>query len=231
MSKPESGGVREVGAEPASTPASVLIVDDHPLVREGLRARIGSQPDMFVCGEASNVDEAMALVDARSPDIVIVDLALDNSNGLDLIKKVARRNSATKMLVLSAREESVFAERALAAGALGYVSKQEAQNKIIDCIRTVLRGEHCLSSAMTQKLLQRATGEGQTARGVESLSNRELEVFQLIGQGNNTRGIAEQLHLSIHTIETHRENIRAKLSLSNGAELVQRAVQWMLESR
>ncbi len=211
--------------------ARVFIVDDHPLVREGLGARIAAQRDMEVCGEAVEAEAALAQVDAAKPDLVIVDLSLRESNGLSLIKKLMQRDAHPKILVLSAHDESVFAERALRARAQGYVNKQEAQGKVLDAIRAVLRGELYVSSDVAQRLLGRAVGDRRTGGGVESLSNRELEIFELIGRGNGTRAIAEQLHLSVHTIETHRENIRVKLGLRNGTELLRHAVQWVLEGR
>jgi DNA-binding NarL/FixJ family response regulator len=209
----------------------VLIVDDHPLVRAGLAARISSQADMEVCGEASDVDEALALLDATEPALVIVDLTLKAGHGLTLIKKVSQRAPRTKILVVSAHEESLFAERAMRAGAHGYVNKQEAQERVIAAMRTVLQGERYLSAESIERLVGRAVGARSKPGGIESLSDRELEIFELIGRGKSTRSIAQQLHLSVHTIETHRENIRAKLNLNNGSELVQRAVQWVLEPR
>ena len=222
---PQESGAQSSGA------ATILIVDDHPLVREGLSARICAQPDMTVCGEASGIDEALVQVDRTRPALMIVDLALQDGHGLDLIKKVRQHGNETKILVLSAHEGSVYAERALRAGAQGYIDKQQAQSSIIEAIRTVLRGNRYLTPALMERLVDNALSEKSKPHGVESLSDRELEVFRLIGLGRNTRGIAAQLHLSIHTIETHRENIRAKLNLRNGSELVQRAVQWVLESR
>jgi DNA-binding NarL/FixJ family response regulator len=212
-------------------PARVLIVDDHPLVREGLSARIAAQSDMQVCGEASDVDEALTLLRTAYPVLMIIDLALKSGLGLDLIKRVKKDAAQTKMLVVSAYEEALFAERALRAGAHGYINKQEAQEKVIDAIRAVLRGECYLSVAMTQRLVGQAIGRISEPYGIASLSDRELEIFRLIGLGKTTRSIAQQLHLSIHTIETHREKIRVKLNLRNGAELMQRAVQWVLETR
>jgi DNA-binding NarL/FixJ family response regulator len=209
--------------------AKILIVDDHPLVREGLAARISAQIDLEVCGEACDVDDALALLESTQPELMIVDLTLQHSSGLALIKKVHQVDPRTRMLVVSAHDESLLAERALRAGAHGYVNKQEAQGKVLDAIRTVLRGERYVSSIVTQRLLGHAVGGKRVAGGVESLSNRELEIFELIGSGKSTRSIAEQLHLSVHTIETHRENIRIKLGVHNGIELVRHAVQWVLE--
>lgn len=210
-------------------PVRVLIVDDHPLVLEGLIARISAQPDLEVCGEASDVDQALSLASITRPALMIVDLALKGGNGLDLIKKVKAGDVSPKILVVSAYEEVFFAERALRAGAQGYINKQELPGSIIDAIRKVLRGELYLSANMTQRLAGQALSGSAAPRGVEGLSDRELQIFQLIGQGNSTRLIAEQLHLSIHTIESHREKIRIKLGLRNGTELLQSAVQWVLE--
>jgi DNA-binding NarL/FixJ family response regulator len=205
-----------------SEPTRVLIVDDHPLVREGLAARIGSQPHLEVCGEAADVDEALELLGKTRPGLMIVDLALRTGHGLDLIRKTAALHPNTKMLVISAHDEALFAERALSAGAAGYINKQEAQHSVIDGISAVLRGERFVGGAALK-------GESAPS-SVGNLSDRELQIFELIGRGNSTRTIAEQLHLSVHTVETHRENIRAKLHLRKGSDLVRYAVQWVLES-
>jgi DNA-binding NarL/FixJ family response regulator len=210
--------------------AKVLIVDDHPLVREGLAARISRQKDMQVCGEAADVEEALALVEATEPSLIIVDLALRSGHGLNLIKAVGRMKREVKMLVVSAYDESLYAERVLRTGAHGYINKQEVQEKIIDALRAVLRGEVYLSTRMTQRVVTQVVGATASAQGLARLSDREVEVFELIGRGRSTRAIGEQLHLSIHTIETYREHIRDKLGLRDGTELVQRAVQWVLES-
>jgi DNA-binding NarL/FixJ family response regulator len=210
---------------------TVLIVDDHPLVREGLAARISAQHDMAVCGEAADVEEALELLHKTNPTLMIVDLALKNGHGLDLIARVKKRGDGTLMLVVSAYEDSLFAERALRAGAHGYINKQEAQENILLAIRTVLRGTRYLSPEMTAWLVDRAIDGTDTRRGIVSLSNRELEVFELIGQGKSTRAIAGQLGLSVHTIETHREKIRAKLGLVDGAALARRAAEWVLAPR
>jgi len=210
----------------------ILIVDDHPLMREGLAARIGPQSDMTVCGEAASVDEAFAQVKATSPDLVIVDIALADSHGIDLIKDVKARFPSIKMLVISAYDESLYAERALRAGAHGYINKREVQEKVLDALRCVLDGQRYLSPRMTQKLVGQAiVGRDSThSDPVQRLSDRELEVFELIGQGKTTGAIAQQLLLSVHTIDTHREKLRHKLGVKNSAELMQRAVQWILEN-
>jgi DNA-binding NarL/FixJ family response regulator len=212
-----------------SDPVRVLIVDDHPLVREGLAARISMQPDLQICGEASDADQALSLVESTRPAIMIVDLALKRGSGLNLIKTVKAGGAGPRILVVSAYDESLFAERALRAGARGYINKQELQGSIIAAIRALLRGELYLSPNMTERLAHQAVSGNVASRGVEGLSDRELQIFQLIGRGDSTRSIAEQLHLSIHTIESHREKIRIKLNLRSGSELLQRAVQWLLE--
>jgi DNA-binding NarL/FixJ family response regulator len=212
--------------------AQILIVDDHPLIREGLATRIAFQPDMQVCGEATCVADALLKVKEINPDLVVVDIQLTESHGIDLIKEIKSRFPAVKMLVVSAFDESLYAEIALRAGAQGYINKRELQDNIIDALRAVLEGRRYVSPKMTQRLL------GQAIDGVDAaatdpiarLSDRELEVFQLIGQGKTTSAIARQLHLSVHTIDTHREKIRHKLGVSNGTELMQRAVQWVLEN-
>jgi len=208
----------------------ILIVDDHPLVREGLAARISAQPDLQVCGEASTIEEALALIRTTSPEVLIVDLALKQGSGLDLIKQVSADKPSPKILVVSAYQESLFAERALRAGAQGYMNKQELQGSVIDAIRTVLRDELYLSAEMVRRLASHARGSQPAPLGVGVLSDRELQVFELIGRGHSTREIAQQLKRSVHTIETHREKIRGKLNLRSGSELVQQAVRWVLEA-
>jgi DNA-binding NarL/FixJ family response regulator len=209
---------------------SIAIVDDHPLVREGLAARIAAQPDMEVCGEADGIESALELILARRPALVIVDIALRDGHGIDLIKRIVAAGVNTRMLVVSAYDESLFAERALRAGALGYINKQELQGKVVEALRTVLRGERYLSSAMAQRLIAQAIGSRAAQGGTEALTDRELQIFQLVGRGKSTREIAQELNVSVHTIDSHREHIRAKLDLRNGTELIQRAVQWHIEN-
>jgi DNA-binding NarL/FixJ family response regulator len=201
-------------------------------MREGLTARIACQSDMEVCGEAASVNEALAQVKATSPDLVIVDIQLAESHGLDLIKEIHSRSPSIKMLVVSAFDESLYAERALRAGAHGYVNKNEVQEEIVVALRTVIEGQRYLSPKMTQQLLGQAVGQRDPVESdpIERLTDRELEVFQLIGQGKTTRAIAQQLFLSVHTIDTHREKLRHKLGVKNSVELMRRAVQWVLES-
>jgi DNA-binding NarL/FixJ family response regulator len=216
-----------------SRASKILVVDDHPLVREGFASRISAQPDMQICGEAADVEEGLAAFNATMPDLTIVDLSLKAGHGLDLIKEIAARAPKAKMLVVSAFDESLYAERALRAGAMGYLGKQECRENVIDAIRTVLSGRRYLSPQMTERLLGHAIGgrDSEQTDVSEKLSDRELQVFQLIGQGLSTGAIAKQLRRSPHTIDTHREKIKTKLNLKTGAELTQRAVQWSLENR
>ena len=213
--------------------AKILIVDDHPLVREGLAARISAQMDLEICGEAEEVEEALAQFKATNPDLVLVDISLKKGHGLELIKQIKSQSPDTKMLVISAYEESFYAERSLRAGALGYISKDECRENVVKAIRTVLDGRRYLSPKMTDQLLGMAVNgrEPAPASPVEKLTDRELEVYQLIGQAHTTSSIARQLHLSPHTIDSHREKIKAKLGLKNGAELTRHALQWVLENR
>lgn len=207
----------------------IPIVDDHPLVREGLAARISAQPDLAVCGVAASTDEALSLIRSARPALALIDLALAHSSGLDLIKEIRAHGRDPRILVVSAYDEALFAERALRAGAEGYINKQELQASVIEAIRTVLRGEIFMSEAVTQRLADRALSR-DVAPGPSALTDRELQVFERIGRGRTTREIAAELHLSVHTIESHREKIRLKLNLRNGAELQQRAVLWALEN-
>jgi DNA-binding NarL/FixJ family response regulator len=213
-----------------SSRLTIAIVDDHPLVREGLAARISAQADMEVCGEADDIESAMEMIVATRPALVIVDIALRDGHGIDLIKRIVAAGINTRMLVVSAYDESLFAERALRAGALGYINKQELQGKVVEALRTVLRGERYLSTAMAQRLIAQAIGSKAAAGGMEALTDRELQIFQLVGRGKSTREIANELNVSVHTIDSHREHIRAKLDLRSGTELIQRAVQWHIEN-
>jgi DNA-binding NarL/FixJ family response regulator len=218
----------------ASKPAArVLIVDDHPAVREALSIRIAAQPDLEVCGEAADANEALRLAAATDPDVAIIDIALKTGNGIDLIKRLKARNDKFRAIVWSMYSENLYAERALRAGALGYITKEQATGKIIEAIRQVLEGKMYLSAAMTEKLLRQAVSPASQESGrssIDTLSDRELDVFRLIGQGRKTQEIADQLHLSVKTVETYRDRIREKLNLSNGAELSRCAVQWVLEN-
>lgn len=214
------------------TCVKILIVDDHPMMRDGLAAQISNEADLSVCGEADDVHEALQKVGDLNPDLVIIDISLKTGHGIDLIKRIRERHPKMKMLVNSMYEETVYADRALQAGALGYLSKQTAREKLITAIRTVLQGRTYLSPEMTDHILKtRVGGIVQPGKSpIESLSNRELEVLTHIGQGTTTGEIAKQLHLSVHTIDTYREKLKIKLNLQNGAELNRYAVQWVLEN-
>ncbi len=214
--------------------ARILIVDDCPLIREGLSAHISSQSDLMVCGEASGAREALACLRTTTPDLVVIDFKLKNGHGLELIKEIRMHDERIKVLVLTSYDESLYAERALRAGALGYLNKIEPPIRFLEAIRTVLAGRRCLSEEMTRRLVEQAVaGRDKDAATdpVQRLSNRELEVFELIGQGLATSAIAKRLHLSVHTIESHREKIRHKLRLRDGSDLVRHAVQWVLENQ
>jgi DNA-binding NarL/FixJ family response regulator len=213
--------------------AKVLIVDDHPAVREALTVRIGRQPDIEVCGEAADINDALRLVAEKQPDVAVVDISLRSGDGIDLIKRIKDRHDGVRMLVWSMHSESHYAERALRAGALGYINQEQATEKIIDAIRCVLEGKVYLSDAMAEKMLRRAVGgnkEQITRPALESLADRELEVFRLIGQGLSTSEIASRLHLSPKTIETYRDRIRHKLALKDGRALIHYATQWVLQN-
>ena len=211
----------------------VLIVEDHPMMRVGLATQISDTPDLEVCGEAEGVCDALAAIKETCPDLAIIDISLKDSHGLDLIKQVSSRFPKVKMLVLSAFEESLFAERALRAGAMGYVNKQQASESILDAIRAVLSGKYFLSAEMTERVVCQTVGHAKSGdrSPVETLSNRELEVFELIGKGHTTSVIARMLHISPHTIDSHRERIKQKLKLTNANELQREATQWVLENR
>jgi DNA-binding NarL/FixJ family response regulator len=195
-----------------------------------LKELLAQEPDLEVCGEAESADEALRLTTRLSPDLVIVDIVLKETNGIDLVKRMRALHSDCKILVASMHDESFLAERALRAGAMGYVCKQEPVEKMLDAIRIVLRGGVYLSPDMTARVVQGTSPRGprDPASAVARLSDRELEVFEAIGHGRSSRVIAESLHLSVKTVETHRENIKRKLSLRNSTELVQRAWQWVL---
>ena len=207
----------------------ILIVDDHPLVRTGFAQLIGDCPDLEVCCEAADMAEALRLIDSNPPDLAIIDLSLAGGSGLDLIERVKSRNPDILMLVASMHDEALYAERVLAAGARGYINKQEAQESIIRAIRQVLAGKVYLSEAMTDRLLSGLVDVRDEKRDIERLSNRELQVFELIGQGVPVSQIATQLNLSIKTIETHQAHIKKKLGLGSAHELTQRAIRWVMD--
>ncbi|MCY3012642.1 MAG: response regulator transcription factor [Planctomycetota bacterium] len=213
------------------SPARILIVDDHSMVREGLRLRISAFADLEVCGEATTEEEAMVLIEQSNPQLIIVDISLKSGHGLELMKRVKASYPNIKMLVSSGFQESLYAERSLRAGALGYLNKQDSGEKVIDAIRTVLRGERYVSPEITQRLVSQALGNKNESKDpIDLLTDRELEILRMIGKGQTSGAIANDLFLSSHTIDTHRENIKRKLGLKNAAELSRRAVQFVLEN-
>jgi DNA-binding NarL/FixJ family response regulator len=211
----------------------VLIVDDHPAVREALTIRIGAEPDLEVCGEAADLDEALQVAAVAKPDLAVIDIALKTSSGIDLIKRLKARNEAIQIIVWSMYGEELYADRALRAGAVGYLTKEKGTFQIVDAIREVSAGNMYLSASLTKKLLKRTVGRTDDHSGrpiLDALSDREIQVFRLIGQGRKTQEIAEQLHLSVNTVETYRDRIRAKLDLGDGLELSRCAWQWFLDN-
>ena len=208
----------------------VLIVDDQPIVRQGLARLMACESDMEVCGGAEDGSEALDTISSLRPHLVVVDLSLKNSHGLELIRQIKMFDKSIKILVWSMFDELLFAERSLQAGAVGYIDKQEPVEKVIDAIRRVLKGEVCFSPRVASRLIHRkADGDISEQDPIKSLSDRELEVFALIGRGISIQRIASQIQLSVKTVEGYRENIKRKLALKNSAELVRRAVQWVLE--
>lgn len=207
----------------------VLIVDDHPMMRDGLAALVTAQPDLVVCGQAADAREAMRIIESLRPDLVLMDISLPGKSGLEAIKDIQAVAPGLAVLVLSMHDESLYAERVLRAGARGYVMKQEGGKRIMDGIRAVLAGKVFVSEKMSARIMDAFTGRraGDTGGSVESLSDREFEVFQLIGRGRSTKEIAAQLHLSVKTVEVHRVNIKAKLKLATSPELVHYAVRWV----
>lgn len=201
------------------------------MFRERMAHLINKDLGMTVCGETDNIARAVDIIRTERPDIAIVDISLRGSSGLELLKDIRAQGLEVAVLVLSMHAEELYAERALRAGAKGYIMKSEASSEVIEAIRTVQRGEVYVSRPMVGKILQRMSSSAHKAEstGVETLADRELEVFQLIGQGRNTREIAKTLNLGESTVETYRARIREKLSLRNAAELAQRAAQWVTE--
>jgi DNA-binding NarL/FixJ family response regulator len=207
----------------------VFIVDDHPMMREGLAQMIGSQTDLEVCGEAGEANDALEKITALKPDLVLTDITLPGKNGLELIKDIHAMHPELQVLVISMHDESLYAERVLRAGGRGYVMKQEGGKKIAEAIRQVLNGQIHVSEKMSAKILEVFSGRRPEAAAspVENLSDREFEIFQLIGHGLETRQLAEKLHVSPKTIEAHRANIKAKLKLNSMPELIRAAVRWV----
>jgi len=206
----------------------ILLVDDHPIMRRGLAELINLEKDLVVCAEADSIQTALELIKRHEPHVALVDLSLKNESGLELIKDIKARFPQVLILVLSMHDELFYAERVLRAGAKGYVMKQQATDLVLVAIRRILGGEVYLSDFMSSKVLRNFTGKKAEKAGssVDQLSDRELEVFRLIGTGLGTRQIAERLSRSVKTVETYREHIKLKLDLKDSSELVQNAIQW-----
>ncbi|HOM28788.1 MAG TPA: response regulator transcription factor [Deltaproteobacteria bacterium] len=213
----------------ASSVRRILIVEDHEVFRLGIKELIEHEPDLVVCGEADNVKDALALIDAVRPDMVIVDITLKNGNGMDLIRTVCQHPLPPRMLVLSMHDELLYAQRCLKAGAHGYIMKQETSRSIIKAIRRILSGDIYVSDQLVGSILKRVQSgrEPVTPAPTEALSDRELDVLRMIGQGKSTSEIASAMNLSVSTIGTYRERIKEKLNLKNAAELVRYAVHWV----
>lgn len=208
---------------------TILIVDDHPMLRRGLAALIESEPDLAIFATAATLPAAIKAIEARQPDLVIVDIALGKDDGLDLVKEIKRSHPHMASLVLSMHDEAMYAERALRAGARGYVTKQQLDETVLAAIRCVLKGETYMSDTLVRRLAGKYLSGGTlgTDSPLNTLSDRELQVFRLIGEGHTTRQIAGALTRSIKTIESHIEHIKNKLTIQSSAELAQRATRWV----
>ena len=220
-------------AEPSDTLAPplrrrVLVVDDHPIVRQGLRRLIDEEPDLMVCGEADNVRDAKAAIASLAPDAVIVDISLKQGDGIEVVKDARAHHPTLAILVLSMHDESIYAQRLLAAGANGYIMKQAASDQFLTALRRVLGGSIYVSEAVGSSMIQKfASGASYVSLNpIDQLSNRELQILQMIGRGLSTREAAEALNLSTKTVESHRQRIKRKLNLATGSQLVQYAVNW-----
>ena len=212
------------------TTHKILIVDDHPIIRQGLMRIIAQEADLEVFEGADNVTDAFQQVQEIRPDMVLVDISLKDSHGIELISQIKEFDERIKMLVWSMFDEKIYAERTIRAGAMGYICKQEPISNVLEAIRNILQGNMYLSPHMTNHILRRMAG-GEVGRDpIAALSNREIEVFQMLGRGMTTKSIAKKLGVSPKTIEAHRERIKTKLNLKNASELNCQAVQWVLEN-
>ncbi len=213
----------------ATTKRTVLLVDDHPVVREGLSMRINRESDFTVCGTAQDGAEMMEAIARLNPDIVVMDLGLPRGHGLEIMQDIHAQYPRLPVLIFSIHEESVYAERALRAGARGYLMKHEPPERLLEGMRTILHGGYALSREVSDRLLSAFGGPAnrQSESPIANLGNRELEVFQFIGQGKGTREIAGLLNLSVKTVETYRERLKKKLNVSSGPDLARQAVLWV----
>jgi DNA-binding NarL/FixJ family response regulator len=208
----------------------VLVVDDHPIVRQGLALLIDQEPDLMVCGEAEEAQSALAAMAATRPDVLLLDVSLPGPDGIELLKTIRSTDPTLPVLVLSMHDESIYAERALRAGANGYIMKLEATENVLVALRRILRQEMYVSDRVASAMLRQiASGPGTPSQApIARLSDRELEVFRLIGEGHGTRQIAEELHLSVKTVESYQAHIKDKLALHSSRDLMQRAIEWRL---
>ena len=210
--------------------AKILIVDDHPIVREGLAMQIATEPDLVLCGEAEDLADALDVLESTRPDVAVIDISLKNSSGIDLIRRIKDLYDGIHILVWSMYPENLYAERALRAGAQGYLNKAQPTSQVLEAIRSVLAGKVFISGDLTDELLHSVIGDRAMERSpMDRLSNRELEAFELFGQGLTTESIATQMHVSPKTVETYRARIKDKLCVKSIPELIQRAVQWVLD--
>jgi len=220
-------------ADPTNDPIRIIVVEDYPVVREGLVQWLSHEPSLHVCGEAGTLTEARTLIDRDPPDVLLMDLMVNGADGIGFIKETRDRHPTVRILVLSMHDEMVYSERVVRNGASGFVMKQQSTRDLLNAIRTVHRGELYLSpkvaGVMLRKMLQPTRGEIRV--GLESLTDRELHVYQLIGNGMTTRLIAEELKLSVKTVDAHRENIKNKLGVQSSADLVRQAAIWVSTQR
>ena len=228
--KNSSSATATLDAPAPSTPSKlkVLLVDDHPITRQGMKALVNQQMNLEVCGETDTAAQAIDMLGKLQPDLAIVDVSLKTTNGIELTKDIKAHSPNLPVLVVSMHDEALYAERALRAGAMGYVMKQDAGEKVVLAIQHLLRGEIFVSARMKEKMLHRFVNKKREGMvfAIDTLSDREMEVFQLIGNGYSTRQIAEKLGLSSKTIDSYREHLKLKLGLDTGADLVRHAIQW-----
>lgn len=216
-------------ASPSPVKHRILLVDDHPITRQGVAVLINQEPDLEVTGETDSAPGAIALLHKQAADLAIIDITLKTTNGIELMKHIRVLAPDMPVLVMSMHDEGVYAERAMRAGARGYIMKQEASSRVLTAIRTVLSGELHLSDRMKERMLHRLVNsrKEEVRFSIDTLSDREMEVFQLIGEGYSTRQVAAKLNLSVKTIDSYREHLKLKLQLESGKDLVRYAIQWM----
>jgi DNA-binding NarL/FixJ family response regulator len=214
----------------STTQSRVIIVDDHPIVRQGLAQMIDREPDLTVCGQAEEARSALLAIATLNPDIVVIDISLNGPSGIEILKTIRQTDPKLRVLILSMHDEMVYAERALRAGANGYIMKQEATETVLEALRRILGGEVYVSNRVANRMLRQLVGGAPKAKhsAVDDLTDRELEVFRLIGEGHGTRQISDELHLSVKTVETYQSHIKEKMGLKNARELVQYAIQWVI---